>query len=379
MTDGETPQTARLVDASNRMGFRLLSQLAEEEDGKNLFLSSLSIAIALAMVYNGAEGEAQAALARLLGFEGLSLQEVNLAYSELVALLGGLDPGVRLDVANSIWVREGTKLAADFIQRIREVYAGEVAHLDFADPGAADVINDWVAEKTSGKIKQLVTPPMIELAVVVLINAIYFKGIWAAPFDEAKTTDGPFTLPDGSRKQLPMMRQTGRYGYYENETFQAIRLPYGGGRVSMYIFLPRPDLSLAALQELLTAENWQEWMGGVSETRVELVLPRFRVEYRADLLSALVKLAGPKMTGPDFLGMGGGPLIISRVIHKTFVEVNEEGTEAAAATAVVMTRSMMQPPQMVVDRPFLCAIRDDETGLVLFMGFVVDPEPVGNP
>jgi len=374
-----SPQTARLADASNRMGLRLLLRLAEEKDDKNLFLSPFSIAIALAMVYNGAEGKTRAALARLLGLAGLPLREVNQGYSGLVALLEELDPDVRLDVANSIWVQQGITLAADFIQRIREAYAGEAAHLDFAAPEAADVINDWVAEKTSGKIKKLLTPPMIKRAIVVLVNAIYFKGIWAAPFDKAETTDGPFTLPDGNHKQIPMMHRTGRYGYYENETFQAIRLPYGNGLVSMYIFLPRPDLSLAALRGVLTAENWQEWMGRFSETRVELALPRFRVEYGDDLLPPLKELAGPKMAGPDFLGMGGDSLLISRVIHKTFVEVNEEGTEAAAATAVVMTRSRRRLLQMVVDRPFLCAIRDDETGLVLFMGFVVDPEPVGDP
>ena len=376
--EGMSPQAAHLADASNRLGFHLLSHLAGQEVGDNLFISSFSIATALAMVYNGAEGKTQEALARLLRVEGLSLPEVNQGYSELAALLGEIDPGIRLDVANSVWVREGTGLAADFVRRIRESYAGEVTRLDFSDPGAAGVINDWVAGKTNGKIKELVTPGLIRLAIVVLINAIYFKGIWTAPFDEAETREGTFTLPDGSRKQVPMMHRTGRYDYYEDEAFQAIRLPYGSGRASMYIFLPKPDRSLASFRELLTPENWQAWMGGFSKTRVELGLPRFRIEYGAELLPTLTGLAGPEMAGPDFLGMGGGELVITNVIHKTFVEVNEEGTEAAAATAVLMGRSgVILPLQMVVDRPFFCAIRDDETGLVLFMGFVVDPKPAG--
>ncbi len=370
-------QAAQLVEASNGMGFRLLSHLAEEEGEKNLFLSSFSIATALAMVYSGAEGETQAALAGLLGLKGLSLQEVHQGYSALIALLGELGPGIRLDVANSLWIREGIHLAADFVQRIQEIYGGEVAHVDFGNAEeAADIINGWVARKTEGKIKKLVPPPLLELAVVVLINAIYFKGIWAEPFDKGRTEEGLFTLPDGNRKRVLMMRRAGGYAYYEDEIFQAIDLPYGDGRVSMVVLLPRPDVPLAVLRKRTTAENWQEWMGKLVRTRVDLALPRFRVEYGSDLLPVLQKIGGPSLAGPDFLGMGGGPLVINKVIHKSFVEVNEEGTEAAAATAVVMSRGMARAAQMVVDRPFLCAIRDNETGLVLFMGFVADPEPV---
>jgi serpin B len=172
-----------------------------------------------------------------------------------------------------------------------------------------------------------------------------------------------------------MMLQSGQYGYYESEQFQAVSLPYGERRISMYVFLPKSTASIREFQKDLTADNWQNWMKGFSEREGDIVLPRFKVEYGAELLPILTTLGGPEFAGEDFRGMGAGPLIISNVIHKTFVEVNEEGTEAAAATAVGMPKSapMFRRFRMVIDRPFFCAIRDNKTGALLFMGFVMQP------
>jgi serine protease inhibitor len=365
---------SKLVAANNDLGFRLLSQLVKQDPDKNLFLSSFSVAIALAMAYNGAQGETKRAMAKVLGLTGLGLQEVNVANAAFTSMQDSLDPKVHLAVANSIWVHIGIELAPDFVQRIRDYYAGEVANVDFHQPGAADIINKWVASKTNDKIRELVTPDVVGSAILILINAIYFKGIWTRQFDEEKTEERAFTLLDGSQKQHPMMSQSGYYDYYENESFQAVSLPYGEGRISMYVFLPKPTVSIGEFQQALTTDNWQQWMSRFYWMEGDLVLPRFKVEYGVDLLPNLVALGGGELAGVDFLGMGAGPLAISKVIHKTFVEVNEEGTEAAAVTAVAMVFISPAPRfRMIVDRPFFCAIRDNETGALLFMGFVLNP------
>ena len=364
---------SRLVAANNDLGFRLLSQLVKQDPDKNLFLSSFSVAIALAMAYNGAEGETKRAMAQVLGLAGLGLQEVNAANAAFMSMQGALDPKVHLAVANSIWVGKGIELAPDFVQRIRDYYAGDVANVDFHQPGAADIINKWVAGKTHDKIRGVVTPEVVKSAILILINAIYFKGIWTRQFDEEETEERAFTLLDGSRKQHPMMSQSGYYDYFENESFQAVSLPYGEGRISMYVFLPKPTVSIGEFQQALTTDNWQQWMSRFYWMEGDLVLPRFKVEYGVDLLPNLVALGGRELAGVDSLGMGAGPVAISNVIHKAFVEVNEEGTEAAAVTAVVVVFSPEPRFRMIVDRPFFCAICDNETGALLFMGFVVNP------
>lgn len=373
-SSNDNPDVNRLVAASNDLGFRLLSRLAEKEVDENLFISSFSLAIALAMTYNGAEGRTKAVMAEALGLTGLTLTQLNQANAALTLRQQSLDPKVQLAMANSIWVREGIVPASEFIRRIAHYYAGQVSSLDFGASDAADVINNWVAAKTEDKITDLVSADVVQPALMILINAIYFKGIWTNQFDPERTEERIFTLLDGSQKRQPMMWQAGRYDYYENEQFQAVSLPYGAGRISMVIFLPKSTTSLKTFQKSLTADNWQRWRQDFGEMKGDIILPRFKVEYGADLLPMFTELGGPEFAGEDFLGMGAGPLIISSIIHKTFVEVNEEGTEAAAATAVVAPRSAtFHKFSMVVDRPFFCTIQDNQTGVILFMGFILDP------
>ncbi len=362
-----------LVSGYNRLGFRLLSELVTPDSSENVFLSSFSIAMALAMTYNGAEGETRQAMAELLGITGLDLEEVNRANAGFMAMQEGVDPGVQLAVANSIWSGTGAEPDPGFVDRLRRFYDGEARNLDFKAPGAADVINQWVSGKTKEKIKELVTEGQIKTAILVLINAITFKGTWTNRFDEKKTMDKTFTLQDGTRKQHPMMWKSGEYDYFENESCQAISLPYGEGRMSMVVFLPKPGVSAGKFRKMLSLKNWQKWMAGFYGMQGLIVLPRFKVEYGEDLLPHLVELGGGALADEDFLGMGVGPLIISSVIHKVFMEVNEEGAEAAAATAVVMARGSSSTFSMVVDRPFFCAICDNLTGMLLFMGMVNDP------
>lgn len=368
------PDLNKLIAANNDFGFRLLSSLVEQEAGKNVFISSFSVAMALTMIYNGAEGKTKEALAELLGLSELGPQQINAAVAALMSQANVIDPKVQLAIANSIWLRNGIRPSSNFIQQTKDFYAGEVTEVDFSRPEAADVINRWVAEKTRNMISGIVTPSAVSQAILILINAIYFKGIWANQFDKARTAERDFYKPDGSCKPCMMMSQSGRYDYYESDEFQAVSLPYGRGRTSMYIFLPTPTYSIRDFQKTVTAGAWQAWLDGFSEAEGDITLPRLRMEYEKELLPVLKVLGGDDVAGEDFIGIGAGPLLISSVIHKAVVEVNEEGTRAAAVTAVIMSRGR-RPERftLTVDRPFFVAIRDNETGAVLFTGIVLDP------
>lgn len=372
---------SRLVSANTRFGFRLFSEVAKQDVGKNVFISPASVGIALAMTYNGAVGETKQGMERALEFQGMNHAELNRAYAELKATLENPDPKVQLDIANSLWAKKGITFNPDFIQRNKQFYGAEVTALDFGDPNAPATINAWVAHNTKGKIDKIVDQIDAQ-SILFLINAIYFKGAWAVEFDKAKTKEDPFTTAGGKQKPHPMMHQSGNYSYYEGRDFQAVSLPYGAGRVGMYIFLPAKGVSLDSFQKSLTAANWDGWMKQFAETEGEVVLPRFKVEYEVALDEVLKTMGMGIAFDPDradFSGMvqSSEKVFISRVKHKTFAEINEEGTEAAAVTSVEMRATSAMRPQktfrMVVDHPFFCAIRDNKTGTLLFMGSIIDP------
>jgi serine protease inhibitor len=381
-TQAGGPLDPRLAAANVKFGFNLYAQLTGESAEKNIFVSPSSIALCLTMAYNGAEGGTRQAMARALGTEGLSLEELNRAYAGFRAALENPDAKVKLQIANSLWARQGVQFNPDYLQRTRDYFGAQVTALNFDDPASAATINQWVSEKTNGKIDRIVDQ-IDSNSVLFLINAIYFKGAWAKAFDKARTRDNDFTLVRGT-KRVPMMSQSGNYQYLETKDFQAVSLPYGGGRVSFYVFLPSTASSLAAFEKSLNESNWQQWMDQFRATDGDISLPRFRVTYEAALNDALKALGmgiAFNPDGADFSGMmqtGGQHVFISRVKHKTFAEVNEEGTEAAAVTSTEMrTTSMRREPQrfrIVVDRPFFCAIRDNTSGAILFMGSIYDPQ-----
>ncbi len=385
----EQPGPADVSDdmfaTSTRFGFKLYGQLVTEYEGQNLFVSTPSVAIALAMTYNGAEGTTKDAMARAMSLEGIDLDEVNASYADLLTLLANPDSAVELSIANSLWARQGLPFKDDFLQRNEDFYRAEIASLDFNDPNAARTINAWVNDKTKGKISAIVSPPINPETILFLINAIYFKGAWTYEFDETLTEDRTFHLLNGSSKGHPRMHQSGYYRYLHNDQFQAVRLPYGSKRMSMYVFLPSQESSLKEFQQSLTAENWWDWMSDFRSTEGDVALPRFRLEFETSLNDALHALGMGIAFDPDnadfsamFPVSADANVYISNVKHKTFVEVNEQGTEAAAITSIEVgaTEFMPEPPQrfsMIVDRPFFFAIRDDQTGIVLFMGSIVDP------
>jgi serine protease inhibitor len=374
------PVDEKFVDANTRFGFNLFREVLKQDSSKNVFVSPSSVAIALSMTYNGASGETQQAMAKALELQGMSLQDINQANNILKTTLENADPDVQMSIANSLWAKQGVTFKPDFVQRNQQFYKAKVTELDFTKPDASNIINSWVKENTRGKIEQVVGE-LKPNDVMFLINAIYFKGNWTKKFDKAKTVERPFYLSNGSQKQHPMMSQSGRYRYYDNETFQAVSLPYGKGRMSLYVFLPRKDINIDTFQQQLANENWQQWMNQFQMRQGSVQLPRFKFDYDIQLNNALKSLgmdAAFDGSRADFSNMSSASLVINEVKHKTFVEVNEQGTEAAASTSVGMAltsaRMPDEPFQMVVDRPFFCAIRDNQTGTILFMGSIKEPK-----
>jgi serpin B len=377
-----TKQTVnpKLIAANTQFGFKLFGEILKQDQGKNVFVSPSSVAIALAMTYNGASGNTQREMARALQLNGMSLSDLNRANADLKALLENPDPKVQLAIANSLWARQNVRFKPDFMQRNTQFYGAEVSNLNFSDPNAPAIINSWVKDNTRGKIDKIVDS-IHPNDILFLINAIYFKGDWSQPFDPQKTANKPFYRADGTQKQHPMMSQIGMFRYLETERFQAISLPYGKERrMSMYILLPKKSYSLASFSKDLTAENWTQWMSRMRIREGSLQLPRFKQDYKIELKRALSALGMASAFNPsksDFSGITDLKVWIDQVKHKTFVEVNEEGTEAAAVTSIgIRTTSAIleEPFRMVVDRPFFCAIRDDQTGSVLFMGAINDPQ-----
>jgi serine protease inhibitor len=368
---------AKLAAANTRLSFKLFSEILKRQSKENIFISPASVAIALEMIYNGAKGKTQQAIAQTLELQGMSPQELSHANAALKATLKNLDPQVQLSIANSLWTRENEPFKAEFIQNVRDFYHAEIKNLNFSSPTASSIINDWVKQSTNGRINKIVDQVEPD-TVFLLLNAIYFKGNWTEAFAKEATQKRPFTLLDGTQKPISMMRQQnlGFFPYYENEMFQAISLPYGEGRLSMYIFLPHQEVSLKTFYSSLTAENWHKWMNQFNPSigGIKISLPRFKVEYAIELKDALTSLGMEIAFGSeaDFSAMTTSSLWLNKIKHKSCVEVNEEGTEAAAVTEVGGVRS--GPIEMSVDRPFFLAIRDNQTGAVLFMGSIVEPK-----
>ncbi|MBD2097150.1 serpin family protein [Trichocoleus sp. FACHB-591] len=370
----------KLVTANTTFGFKLFAQALKADAGKNVFISPSSVAIALAMTYNGAKGETQQAMAKALELQGLSLADVNRSNAALISGLQKADPAVEVAIANSLWTQKGTGLQREFLQRNQQFYKAQITELDFTQPQAPKQINNWVKQKTRSKISQIVDQVQPNL-VLLLLNAVYFKGKWSEAFDAAATVERPFTLANGTRKQHPLMTQTGEYDYYETSKFQAVSLPYGEGRLSLYLFLPKSKSNLPSFYRDLTAANWEQWMKEFRNRPGSVQIPKFKLEYDLNLNNALKTLGmGIAFNGSkaDFSGMSQADLAIDQVRHKTFVEVNEVGTEATAATSVEMIVTSTQfPPtpfKLVADRPFFYAIRDNQTGSLLFMGSMVNPQ-----
>ncbi len=369
-----------VISAGNDFAFRFLDQVYQTAPDSNLFLAPLSASMALGMTMNGAAGSTYDQIQSTLGFENLSLAQINQGYRDLIDLLLTLDPSVEMGIGNSIWYREGFPVRADFLNRTRSFFDAEVSSLDFGDPGAADIINAWVRGETKGKIQGIVDPPIHATTVMFLINAIYFKGDWTHRFPKGKTTQADFSGLNGRSGPVPLMELNDTLLYAETDSYQAVDLPYGGKAFSMTVLLPKAASSIRELVASLNPGTWSQIVGGLARKEGTVYLPRFRLEWERELNDDLkaMGMVVPFGGGADFSGLSDEALLrglyISKVKQKTYVDVNEEGTEAAGVTSVEI-REFANPDHFVVraDRPFLFVIRERFSQTILFAGVLVEP------
>jgi serpin B len=356
--------------------------------GGNLFFSPYSISTALAMTYAGAGGNTGKQMAGVLHFS-THQDECHEAFNKLETRLrtAQAEGEIQLKVANSLWPQKGHPFLEAYLDLVKRYYGVTVTPLDFqgAAEEARQIINKWVEEKTADKIRELIQSGILgPLTRLVLANAIYFKGNWANPFDGKRTGSQPFYLQQGETVQAELMTKKAEFGYYEDEGLQVLELPYVGDGLSMVVLLPRAKDGLPDLEKQLNPANLKRWSSNLHKQKVNVVFPKFKMTWKFSLEKTLAAMGMPDafdMNKADFSGMDGRDwLYIGAVIHKAFVEVNEEGTEAAAATAVVMRIKMAAPtpvPTFRADHPFIFFIRDNTTGTILFLGRLMNPNQTG--
>jgi serpin B len=384
---------AAAVRGNTQAALDLYARL-RDRDG-NLFFAPYSLSAALAMTYAGARGETAEQMARALHFT-LPPGRPHPAFGELVKELGGSVPfltrltgpkrGYRLSTANALWGQRGYRFEADFLRLTRDHYGAGLGVVDFqgATEGARQAINAWAEKETQGRIRDLLPKDFLNPSTrLVLTNAVYFKGDWASPFRKGGPPTGAFFLGDGREVQAALMHQTGEFAFHDGGTFQALELPYAGKQLSMVVLLPRRPEGLGDLEKALTADTLAGVLAGLRKQTVAVTLPRFKVAAQFKLKEALSGMGMPAAfsSDADFSGMVGRqpPVALSEVVHKAFVEVNEEGAEAAAATAVdayTLASPTTVRPLLVVfraDHPFVFLIRDNRTGTILFLGRLVNP------
>jgi serpin B len=361
-------------------GIRLFREAAARAEGGARFVSPLGAALALAIVYDAATGETRAEMARLLALD-LDAEGAARDFSALHASLETDE--VELAAAASLWAKEGLPLAPGFLRRAREIHGARIESVDFADAGTAERMNAWAEEETRGMIGHFVDPPFDPLTILFIVSAVYFKGCWETPFAREATRPAPFHRADGTTVEVPTMTRTGEAGYLEDGGVTGVRLPYGGGRFALYVVVPDGG-GVDALIDGLTPERWEGWTRGFGEREVAMEIPRFTASGGFDLVAPLTALGMASAFDMDRAELGSllppdWPAAlkpyVSEATQHTYVRVDEEGTEAAAVTsfAVAARAALAEPPRFAADRPFLAAVRDDETGALLFIGRVDDP------
>jgi serpin B len=375
-----TEKTASLITASNDFGLDLFNYIyAYEEDQENIMVSPLSVSLALAMTYNGALTQTKNDMEKTLRLSGLTSEEINTSYYNLIEALKKMDAKVKLEIANAIYYRDDFEVEQDFIKINKKYYDAEVAPLDFSSDDAVDIINSWVFDHTDGKIETILER-ISPLHVMFLLNAIYFKGTWQKEFNNKSTEALPFYLENGEQLITETMQRLDTALYTSNELFSAVQLPYGENNFYMTVFLPNPGINLKDITEKLNKETWNSWMENFEITKnIDIKFPRFKYKYEIMLNDVLSEM-GMKIaftSAADFRGINrNGDLLIDYVKHKSFIEVNEEGTEAAAVTIVAIERTSAGGPEKIpfyVNKPFLYTITERSTGAVLFIGTVKNP------
>ena len=371
----------QLVVQSNAFGFEFFKKVNEiSGSNTNMMVSPLSVSMALGMARNGAAGTTLDAMNGTLGFAGMSDAQVNESYQHIIATFTSLDPKVKMQIANSTWYRNGFEVEPAFISTNRQYFNSEVTALDFADPAAVNTINGWVSDKTNKLIPTILDQIPAD-AVMYLVNAVYFKGQWKYQFETANTAQKPFILPNGTVVQAPSMNQHATFQYFKGTGFEAIELPYNQGNFVMSVLLPDAGKSVGDIIPLLSQENWNTWSKQFADRDIQLQLPKFKYAYEEKEMKPILSGMGMGVAfdadQADFTRINPeGGLYISRVLHKSYIATDEEGTEAAAVTAVEVGVTSAGPDQVyhfTVNRPFIYFIQEKSTGTILFIGNVMNP------
>jgi serpin B len=383
-SESRLPVDKNVVTAETRFGFKLFNELAQQTPKSNIVISPASLFQLLSITYNGADGGTKTAMEKALELQGISLDQLNRANN--AALVNMENPGrkVKTDVANFVWVRKGIPFEKAFLETSRDFYKAEVNELDFSAPNAASVINDCVRKKTRGNIDGVVET-FKPNDILVLLNTVYFRGKWSHSFDPSKTKQSEFTLADGSKKLVPMMQEKMKVRSYSGDNFQAVNLPYGKCRLSMYVFLPNKDSSLQDFLNNLNQNNWDKWVSSFSEPReIPVELPRFAMKYDShdDIKRALSTMGMGVLFDREHADLRkASPLArdksnnvyVDEIAQQAVIEVNEKGTKAYAVSFELFAALGIERG-FIADRPFFFAIRDNKTGVILFMGTVWDPK-----
>jgi serine protease inhibitor len=372
-----TPIEQQLIDASNSFSFALWSRVSEAQANQNVFISPLSASFALGMALNGAAGESFDQMRTALQVGGVSQQDINVGFKSLTSLLTSLDPSVTTRIANSIWYRQTFPVNQSFVDAGKSYFDAEVAGLNFNDvSGSLATINGWVSQKTNGKIAK-VLDDIDSSEVMFVLNALYFHGNWREKFDPSKTTDDRFTTAPGVTQSMRLMHRQDTILYAETPSYQAVDLPYGNGAFAMTVVLPKTASDIESVSAALTQASWRSLLSSFVSEKVDLSLPKFSLGYERSMnddLRALGMVAPFVPDAADFTRMSplGKQIFISLVKQNTFLNVDEEGTEAAAVTVVGFSvTSVGSSPVMRVDHPFLIVIHERLSGTVLFMGKIV--------
>lgn len=372
-----TANQVELIESENSFAFDIFGKTYENtEASKNIIVSPLSISYALSMTLNGAAGATREAMLEALRVNGLTPEIINSSYKSLSEALLSVDKRVIISVANSVWTENNFVVKKPFTDILTNYYSAEARSFDVNDPLAPKQINTWIESKTNGLIKDMVDE-LDPSTVMLLINAIYFKGKWNSQFDKANTVNKPFYKHDGQTIDVPMMKQKADFKVFTGDNFVLAEFPYGQGNFVMDVLLPNDKNGLSSIVSSLSDTNFETWIEGLSERETELSFPRFKYGYKKKLKSILTDM-GMGIAfygGADFSNISDLDLLINDVTHQAFIETNEEGTEAAAATVVDIRLTSMPPAPIVlnIDHPFIYIIREVTTNSILFMGKVADP------
>jgi len=365
------------VDADNRFSFNMFKEVSTL-NGANTFFSPLSLNLALGMLYNGATGETRDEMAEALGMADFTDVEINEYYQKMSQALLNIDPLTEISIANSIWYRSDFTVKQSFIDINKRYFDAEVQALDFNRSDAAGVINKWCADKTKNRIKEIIETPIPGDAMMFLINALYFKSKWQFEFDKKNTKQDDFTKANGGKIKVNMMEQTSALPYYADQYLQSIELPYGNQAFSMLAILPNNNMDIDQLVEYLDNEKWQNIVDNLYVRNVHLKLPKFKTECEIPLNDPVKNAGMQRIFQPlgELTNIADANLFVSNIKQKTFVEVNEEGTEAAAVTAIniMATSTAGSETSFFANRPFLYLIKEKSTGAILFIGRMDEPK-----